>query len=97
MKLFRALWPVVLICLTVTSIIKIATTPSDDAISPCFENDPRKIENLIDGVYKTRDDVHLWLAPFNPAKHNMINIQFKQQISIAMMRIWVRVTVLLQI
>ncbi|CAF5111537.1 unnamed protein product, partial [Rotaria sp. Silwood1] len=44
----------------------------------------------IDGVNKTRDDIHMWLAPFTPGENHLIYITFEQPTKIAMIRIWVR-------
>jgi hypothetical protein len=47
-----------------TNIIKsIRGNPSDINVLPEYNDDPRKIYNLIDGVNFTRDDLHVWLAP----------------------------------
>jgi protein JBTS26 len=58
---------------------------------PEYSNDPRVVTNLIDGVNKTRDDIHMWLAPFTTGRNHFIYITFEHPIKIAMIRIWVRV------
>ena len=52
------------------------------------------MSNLIDGVNKTRDDIHMWLAPFTPDGDHFIYITFEHAVEIAMIRIWVRENVL---
>ena len=38
--------------------------PPDINVLPGNEDDPRVVENLLDGVNHTGDDLHAWLAPF---------------------------------
>jgi hypothetical protein len=49
------------------------------------------VTNLIDGVNKTRDDIHMWLAPFALGRNHLISITFEHPTKIAMIRIWVRI------
>ncbi|KFZ60556.1 Uncharacterized protein KIAA0556, partial [Antrostomus carolinensis] len=69
-------------------ISKITAEPPDINILPAYGNDPRIITNLIDGVNRTQDDMHLWLAPFTPGKPHFIFIDFMNSCQIAMIRIW---------
>ncbi|NXX19228.1 K0556 protein, partial [Podargus strigoides] len=69
-------------------IAKITAEPPDINILPAYGNDPRIITNLIDGVNRTHDDMHLWLAPFTPGKHHFIFIDFVNSCHVAMIRIW---------
>ncbi|CAB4005620.1 Hypothetical predicted protein [Paramuricea clavata] len=69
-------------------ISKITADPSDINILPEYNKDPRVVSNLIDGVYFTRDDMHLWLAPFTEGKNHFIYIEFKEVSTLAMIRIW---------
>ncbi|CAF4364398.1 unnamed protein product, partial [Adineta steineri] len=71
-------------------IRKITADPADINILPEYGNDPRVVTNLIDGVNKTRDDVHMWLAPFTAGRNHFIYITFEHPVEIAMIRIWVR-------
>ena len=41
-------------------------------------------------VFFSRDDLHLWLAPFTPKGDHFIRITFPAIIRIAMIRIWVQ-------
>ncbi|NWW50343.1 K0556 protein, partial [Pedionomus torquatus] len=69
-------------------ISKITADPPDINILPAYGNDPRIITNLIDGVNRTQDDMHLWLAPFTPGKPHFIFIDFANSCQVAMIRIW---------
>ncbi|XP_054247203.1 katanin-interacting protein [Indicator indicator] len=69
-------------------ISKITAEPPDINILPAYGNDPRVITNLIDGVHRTQDDMHLWLAPFTPGKPHFIFIDFVNSCQVAMIRIW---------
>ncbi|XP_009323079.1 PREDICTED: uncharacterized protein KIAA0556 homolog [Pygoscelis adeliae] len=69
-------------------ISKITAEPPDINILPAYGNDPRIISNLIDGVNRTQDDMHLWLAPFTPGKPHFIFIDFVNSCQVAMIRIW---------
>ncbi|CAF3553894.1 unnamed protein product [Rotaria sp. Silwood1] len=69
-------------------IKKITADPPDINILPEYGNDPRVVKNLIDGVNKTRDDIHMWLAPFTVDKNHFIYITFEHPTKIAMIRIW---------
>ncbi|RMX37150.1 hypothetical protein pdam_00023677, partial [Pocillopora damicornis] len=69
-------------------IIEISADPPDINILPEYGNDPRIVTNLIDGVFRTRDDMHLWLAPFTPGGKHSISITFAESTRIAMIRIW---------
>ncbi|XP_067133505.1 katanin-interacting protein-like isoform X3 [Centruroides vittatus] len=67
---------------------KLWADPADINILPEYSCDPRIITNLIDGVYRTHDDMHLWLAPFTMNSNHYIYMTFKQPVKIAMIRIW---------
>ncbi|KFQ93193.1 Uncharacterized protein KIAA0556, partial [Nipponia nippon] len=69
-------------------ISKITAEPPDINILPAYGNDPRTVTNLIDGVNRTQDDMHLWLAPFTPGKPHFIFIDFVNSCQVAMIRIW---------
>ncbi|NXD15006.1 K0556 protein, partial [Nothocercus nigrocapillus] len=69
-------------------ILKITAEPPDINILPSYGKDPRIITNLIDGVNRTQDDMHLWLAPFTPGKRHFIFIDFVNPCQVAMIRIW---------
>ncbi|NXC14405.1 K0556 protein, partial [Corythaeola cristata] len=69
-------------------ISKITADPPDINILPAYGNDPRIITNVLDGVNRTQDDMHLWLAPFTPGKPHFIFIDFVSSCQVAMIRIW---------
>ncbi|NWS33659.1 K0556 protein, partial [Polioptila caerulea] len=69
-------------------IAKITAEPPDINILPAYGNDPRRVTNLIDGVNRTQDDMHLWLAPFTPGKPHFVFIDFVNSCQVAMIRIW---------
>ena len=74
--------------------VQITADPSDINILPEYGNDPRVVKNLIDGVNKTRDDIHMWLAPFTVNRKHLISMTFEHPTKIAMIRIWVRMVFL---
>ncbi|KAK3907893.1 Katanin-interacting protein [Frankliniella fusca] len=69
-------------------IARIWASPADINILPEYNGDPRVVRNLVDGVNRTRDDLHLWLAPFTPGAHHYIYVEFSAPYTIAMLRIW---------
>uniref|UniRef100_T1J5N1 KATNIP domain-containing protein n=1 Tax=Strigamia maritima TaxID=126957 RepID=T1J5N1_STRMM len=66
----------------------ISADPADINILPEYSKDPRVVSNLIDGIYRTRDDMHLWLTPFSSGKDHLVFITFEKHVKIAMIRIW---------
>ncbi|XP_051877498.1 katanin-interacting protein isoform X2 [Pristis pectinata] len=69
-------------------IAQIKANPADINILPAYGKDPRVVSNLIDGVNRTQDDMHLWLAPFTPERPHFIYIDFENSCHVAMIRIW---------
>uniref|UniRef100_A0A4W3IEB6 KATNIP domain-containing protein n=1 Tax=Callorhinchus milii TaxID=7868 RepID=A0A4W3IEB6_CALMI len=69
-------------------IVHIRANPADINILPTYGKDPRVIANLIDGVNRTQDDMHLWLAPFTPGRPHAITVDFASSCQVAMIRIW---------
>ncbi|XP_029102518.1 protein KIAA0556 isoform X2 [Scleropages formosus] len=66
----------------------IRADPPDINILPAYGKDPRVVTNLIDGVNRTQDDMHLWLAPFTPGRPHVIFVDFHSPCQVAMIRIW---------
>ncbi|XP_043770505.1 katanin-interacting protein isoform X2 [Cervus elaphus] len=66
----------------------IQADPPDINILPAYGRDPRVVSNLIDGVNRTQDDMHVWLAPFTPGKSHSISMDFAQPCQVALIRIW---------
>ncbi|XP_023596776.1 katanin-interacting protein [Trichechus manatus latirostris] len=69
-------------------ILNIKADPPDINILPAYGKDPRVVTNLIDGVNRTQDDMHVWLAPFTPGKSHSIAIDFMHPCQVALIRIW---------
>jgi len=44
---------------------------------PGYGNDPRVVENLIDGNYFTNDDLNVWLTPFTSGEDHTITMDFE--------------------
>ncbi|XP_040923070.1 katanin-interacting protein isoform X1 [Toxotes jaculatrix] len=66
----------------------IRADPPDINILPAYGKDPRVVTNLIDGVNRTQDDMHLWLAPFTPGRSHTIFLDFGAPHQVAMIRVW---------
>ncbi|XP_005100895.1 katanin-interacting protein isoform X2 [Aplysia californica] len=69
-------------------VTKIWANPSDINILPEYAKDPRVVGNLIDNVNRTRDDVHMWLAPFTVGNNHLIYMTFAKPCQLAMVRVW---------
>lgn len=69
-------------------IANIRADPPDINVLPAYGKDPRVVTNLIDGVNRTQDDMHVWLAPFTPGKPHSISIDFVHPCQVALIRIW---------
>lgn len=61
---------------------------------PHCHNDPRVVSNLLDGVNRTQDDMHIWLAPFETGCSHIITVELEEITTVAMIRIWVRMKTL---
>uniref|UniRef100_A0A673Y8P3 Protein KIAA0556-like n=1 Tax=Salmo trutta TaxID=8032 RepID=A0A673Y8P3_SALTR len=66
----------------------IQANPPDINVLPAYGKDPRVVANLIDGVNRTQDDMHLWLAPFTQGMSHVINLEFAGPCQVAMIRVW---------
>ncbi|KAH0540604.1 katanin-interacting protein-like [Cotesia glomerata] len=63
----------------------------NDCDGSCTENEDEKsntINNLINGVYRTKNDLDMWLIPFTTGNHHCIHIAFSESTKIALIRIW---------
>ncbi|CAH0388266.1 unnamed protein product [Bemisia tabaci] len=67
---------------------KISADPADINVLPEYCKDPRVVGNLLDGVNRTHDDMHLWLTPYSEGEHHYVYITFSQTETIALIRIW---------
>ncbi|XP_071797253.1 katanin-interacting protein-like isoform X3 [Asterias amurensis] len=70
------------------NVTEIFADPSDINILPAYGRDPRVVSNLIDGTNRTRDDTHMWLAPYTPGAKHLIYVTFESPAKVAMIRIW---------
>ncbi|KYN33321.1 hypothetical protein ALC56_12032 [Trachymyrmex septentrionalis] len=52
------------------------------------DHNPYTINNLINGINRTRDDANLWLTPYSNGDHHYVYMIFEFTITIAMIRIW---------
>mmetsp|Transcript_5505 Transcript_5505/g.15335 ORF Transcript_5505/g.15335 Transcript_5505/m.15335 type:complete len:1697 (+) Transcript_5505:302-5392(+) len=53
-----------------------------------YSADPRTPDKLLDGVYMTCDDLHVWLAPFERGTPNLITVRLNAVTELGMLRIW---------
>lgn len=67
---------------------RICADPPDINVLPAYGKDPRVVSNLIDGVNRTQDDMHLWLAPFTPGCSHTVFLDFGACHQVAMIRVW---------
>jgi hypothetical protein len=62
--------------------------PADINVLPDYTDDPRTVDNLVDGVNHTSDDLHAWLTPFTMGEDHLITINLDEETTISMIRIW---------
>ena len=67
---------------------QIKADPANINILPGYSDDPRIVENLLNGVNRTRDDFNMWLAPFEAGKEHSITVTFKSSTRLALFRLW---------
>ena len=70
-------------------IKSIQANPADINNLSEYEGDPRVVANLVDGCFLTRDDLHLWLTPYTKGGDHLVAIEFEEEITVSMIRIWV--------
>lgn len=71
----------------VTSFRSVEVDPEDEHhIIPA--GDPRLVGNLVNGVYRTTDLLHMWLAPFRSGTRLIVTITLFRPATIAMLRVW---------
>ncbi|XP_056306739.1 katanin-interacting protein [Danio aesculapii] len=68
--------------------VHITADPPDINILPAYGKDPRVVKNLTDGVHRTQDDMHLWLAPFTPGRRHVVCMDLGGRCCLAMIRVW---------
>ena len=62
--------------------------PADINVLEQYDNDPRTVENLLDGFNFTCDDLHSWLAPFTAGQNHIICLELDEPVTISMIRVW---------
>ena len=67
---------------------EIRAEPPGMNVLPDYSNDPRTVDNLFDGVNRTTDAFHLWLAPFTPGASHVVTIVFADAVTLSMIRVW---------
>ncbi|XP_070152139.1 katanin-interacting protein-like isoform X2 [Polyergus mexicanus] len=69
---------------------KIKEIYADTSINQSLDNNrkPHIVNNLINGINRTRDDANLWLTPYTSGDHHYIHMIFEYTITVAMIRIW---------
>ena len=70
------------------NIANITAHPPDINVLPGYGNDPRVVENLVDGNYFTNDDLNVWLTPFTSGEDHTIQMEFESSSQVSMIRIW---------
>ena len=78
------------------AVAKVWAEPLDINVLPEYNKDPRVVTNLVDGVNRTRDDIHMWLAPYTKGGKHQVFFILENPVKIAMMRIWVSIILKLQ-
>jgi len=58
------------------SVQRISACPPDINVLPGYGNDPRVVQNLINGHYFTNDDMDVWLTPFTSGDDHTITLEF---------------------
>ena len=71
-----------------SALAKVEGKPSGMNDLPGYTNDPREVDNLFDGVNRTTDAFHLWLAPFTPGASHVVTVHFVQAVTLSMIRVW---------
>ncbi|GMI37559.1 hypothetical protein TrRE_jg13071 [Triparma retinervis] len=67
---------------------QLSADPPDINMLPEYDHDPRTVDNLMDGINHTCDDLHAWLAPFTPGSNHLIFMNLNNETTISMIRIW---------
>ena len=60
------------------------SVPADPGAPP----DPRTPSKIIDGACVTCDEMHSWVAPFDPARPNRVRLDFESEAALGMARVW---------
>lgn len=69
-------------------VARIWAEPADVNVLPGYGNDPRVVSNLLDNVNRSRDDAHMWLAPFTVGGDHLVTLELAEPCHLAMLRVW---------
>ncbi len=61
--------------------------PASVNVLPGYGNDPRVVSNLVDGVLRTCDDLHLWLTPFTRGQRHVLWLDMGETRTLSMARL----------
>lgn len=67
---------------------QVSADPASINVLPEYNNDPRTADKLFDQVNLTRDDLHVWLAPFFPDRAHTVTVDLERESQLSMVRIW---------
>eukprot|EP00927_Polykrikos_kofoidii_P076589 TRINITY_DN73654_c0_g1_i1.p1 TRINITY_DN73654_c0_g1~~TRINITY_DN73654_c0_g1_i1.p1 ORF type:complete len:1461 (+),score=257.73 TRINITY_DN73654_c0_g1_i1:63-4445(+) len=67
---------------------QVTADPHSINVLPEYKLDPRTPDKLFDQVNLTRDDLHVWLAPFRVGRVHSITVDLEHTMGISMIRIW---------
>ena len=69
---------------------QLVANPSSVNVLPQFQSmhDPRTVDKLVDGVNRTTDDLHMWLAPFTPGAEHTVTMRFNRKTTVSCIRLW---------
>ena len=62
--------------------------PPNINILPEYDDDPRVVDNLFDGVNRTNDDLHAWLTPFSRGEHHLIGVELERAVNVSAIKIY---------
>jgi len=72
----------------ITDRRQIRADPPDINVLPGYGSDPRTLDKLFDGVNRTCDDFHMWLAPFTAGNNHFIYVDFDSSCTFSLIRFW---------
>jgi hypothetical protein len=66
---------------------QLCAEPASVNVLPGYGNDPRVVSNLVDGVLRTCDDLHLWLTPFTRGERHVVWLDMRETRTLSMARL----------
>jgi len=66
----------------------IKAVPQDLNVLPEYGDDDRTLDKLIDGVYVTQSDEHMWLIPFNEGDDHLLIVDLGKVHEVLGIRVW---------